>query len=140
MNLDSVILRTATRLLISLLILLSIWLFLRGHNAPGGGFIGGLVGASAMALYAIAYGVREARAALSFPPQQLIGLGLFIAVASGWLSLFFAKDFLTGLWVKFYLFGEQIKLGTPVLFDLGVYLVVVGVTLTLLFALEELEA
>ncbi len=136
---DSVILRTATRALITLLMLLSIWLFLRGHNAPGGGFIGGLVGASAFALYAIAYGVESARKALPFKPNYILGLGLFTAVLSGWFSLPFFQNFLTGLWLKFKFFGETIKLGTPILFDFGVYLVVIGVVLTLILSLEEIK-
>lgn len=135
---DSVILRTATQVLITLLLLLSIWLFLRGHNAPGGGFIGGLVGACAFALYTIAYGVNKTREVLFFKPLNLIGVGLLIAVFSGWLSLFLLDSFLTGQWFKLKLFGDTIKLGTPVLFDLGVYFVVIGVTLTMLLGLEEL--
>ncbi|MEZ4606643.1 MAG: Na+/H+ antiporter subunit B [Deinococcales bacterium] len=135
--LQSVILQTATRLLMALLLLLSIWLFIRGHNQPGGGFIGGLVGASASALYTIAYGVSEAKRALRIQPKAMIGLGLSSAVLSGLIALFSGHPFLTGEWLKLHIFGELVKLGTPMLFDLGVYLVVVGVVLMVIFALEE---
>lgn len=133
----SVILQTATRLLIALILLLSVFLMLRGHNMPGGGFIGGLVGAIAIALYTIAFGVKAARHVLRFSPQDLIGLGLILAVASGVLAAFSGVPFLSGLWTTLYLGDQQFKLGTPLLFDVGVYVVVIGITLMMLFALEE---
>lgn len=133
----SVILRTASRLLMTFLLLLSIFLLLRGHNQPGGGFIGGLVGASAFALYTIAYNVRAAREAFRLEPNTLIGIGLSLAVLSGLVAAFVGDAFLTGLWLKFDLAGTEIKLGTPLFFDIGVYFVVIGVTLTMIFALEE---
>lgn len=133
----SVILRTASRLLMTFLLLLSIFLLLRGHNEPGGGFIGGLVGASAFALYTIAYNVKAAREAFRIDPSVLVGIGLSLAVLSGLVAAFVGDAFLTGLWLKFDLAGTEIKLGTPILFDVGVYLVVIGVTLTMIFALEE---
>ena len=139
MILNSVILQTATRLLISLLLLLSVWLLLRGHNLPGGGFIGGLVGASACALYTIAYGVVKAKEALRLEPRLMIGLGLVVAVLSGFIALPFGDAFLAGEWLKFYVFGEEVKIGTPTIFDIGVYFVVIGVTLAMIFALEEIN-
>ncbi len=139
MILNSIILQTATRLLISLLLLLSIWILLRGHNLPGGGFIGGLVGASACALYTIAYGVTKAKEALRLEPRLMIGLGLVVAVLSGFIALPFGDAFLAGEWLKFYIFGEEVKIGTPTIFDIGVYFVVIGVTLAMIFALEEIN-
>jgi multicomponent Na+:H+ antiporter subunit B len=134
----SLILSTATRYMLPLLSLFSIFLLLRGHNEPGGGFVGGLVAAAAFALYAFAYNVDQARQALRVNPRLLIGLGLLIAVGSGITSLFTGKPFMTGLWYNQIIpvFG---KLGTPILFDLGVYLVVLGITLTIIFALAERE-
>lgn len=132
----SLIFSTATRYMLPLLLLFSIFLLLRGHNEPGGGFVGGLVAAAAFALYAFAFNVENARQALRVDPRVLIGVGLLIAVGSGTVSLFGSLPFMTGQW------SEQPipilgKLGTPVLFDVGVYLVVVGVTLTIIFALAE---
>ena len=134
----TVILATGTRYILPLMLLFSIFLLLRGHNDPGGGFVGGLVAASAFALYAIAYNVQDARAALRVDPRTLIGVGLLCIIISGLLALFTNQPFLTGLWLDtpVPVLG---KVGTPVLFDTGVYLGVVGVTLTIIFSLAESE-
>jgi multicomponent Na+:H+ antiporter subunit B len=134
---NSVILRTATQLLITVLLLLSVFLLLRGHDLPGGGFIGGLVAASAVALYAIANGLPAATRLLRVRPQALIGVGLALGVGAGFLALLTNEAYLTGQW-WITSFGEQeVKLSSPLVFDVGVYLVVVGVVLTMVFALEE---
>ena len=83
----SLILSTATRYLLPLLLLFSIFLLLRGHNEPGGGFAGGLVAAAAFALYTIAHNVAEAKKALYVNPHTLIATGLLVAVSSGLISL-----------------------------------------------------
>ena len=134
----SLILRTATRFLMTLLILFSIFLLLRGHNEPGGGFVGGLVAAGAFVLYAIAYDVSAARYALRINPIIFIGVGLLVAVSSGIFSLLAGDPYMTGQWGhwKVPLFGS-LDVGTPVIFDVGVYLVVLGVTLTIILALAE---
>lgn len=135
---DSVVLRTATRYLLPLLLLFSIFAMLRGHNEPGGGFVGGLVAATAFALYAISYGVAFARELLQISPRRLIGIGLLIAAASGLIGMAWGDPFMTARWDS-----REIpvvgKLGTPLLFDIGVYLVVIGVALTIIFALIEAE-
>lgn len=132
----SLILSTATRYMLPLLLLFSVFLLLRGHNDPGGGFVGGLVAAAAFSFYAFAYQVSEARRALRVEPRVLIGAGLVVAVGSAIYSLFFGKDFMTGMWSKTAIpvFGA---IGTPVIFDMGVYLVVLGVVLTIVFSLAE---
>lgn len=132
----SLILSTAARYLLPLLLLFSFFLLLRGHNSPGGGFIGGLVAAAAFALYAVANGAAEARKILSAEPRVLIGFGLSVALASGLLPLFLGLPFMTGLWLPNELPALG-KIGTPVLFDLGVYFVVIGVTLLIIFSLME---
>jgi multicomponent Na+:H+ antiporter subunit B len=128
----SLILRTATRVLMPLLLLFGIFLLLRGHNAPGGGFAGGLVVAAAYALDSFAFGSAAARRALLVDPSRLIGTGLLLALGSGLLPLLFGRKFLTSLW-----FSTEAGLGTPLLFDTGVFLVVVGVVLTMTFTLLE---
>ena len=136
----SLLLQTTTRYLMPLLLIFSIFLFWRGHNQPGGGFAGGLVAAAAFALLSIAYGAAEARRVLHVEPHVLIGIGLLTALASGVLSLLAGYPFLTGVWGSFQLPGfPPVDLGTPVLFDLGVYLLVIGITLSIIFALEETE-
>jgi multicomponent Na+:H+ antiporter subunit B len=133
----SLILQTATKLLFPLLLLFSVFLFLRGHNDPGGGFIGGLVGAAAFALFAISSGTDNARKLLRINPTFMIGLGLFFAILSGVVSIMAGTPFLTGQWAFPVVFGADLHLGSPILFDIGVYLVVVGFTLAVIFSLEE---
>lgn len=136
----SIILRLTARLLLPLLMLFSLFLFVRGHNEPGGGFAAGLVAASAWALYAIAYTPAIARRALHVDPRLFIGAGLALALLSGLPGLFGAGAFLTGVWAELNVPGVgAIDLGTPVLFDLGVYAAVFGVALTIIFALAEEE-
>jgi len=132
----SLILSTATRYLLPLLLLFSVFLLLRGHNEPGGGFVGGLVAAAAFALHAIAYGVAMTRRLLGVDPRMLMGLGLLTAVSSGLFGLALGAPFMTGFWSKGTL-PVLGKVGTPLLFDIGVYLVVIGVVLTIVFALSE---
>jgi multicomponent Na+:H+ antiporter subunit B len=134
----SLILRTAAKYLLPLLLLFSVFLLLRGHNEPGGGFVGGLVAAAAFALYALAAGVNPARRALQANPHTLIGSGLLVALASGILPLFFGREFLTMYWADLHLpFLGDLEVGTPLFFDIGVYLVVVGAVLLIIFSLAE---
>lgn len=134
----SMILRTITRFLNPLMLLFSIFLLLSGHNAPGGGFVGGLAAASAFALYAIAYGVPATRQALRVDPRVLIGWGLAAALVGSALSLFLGYPFMTGLWGNFHVPGlGLVDINTPLIFDIGVYLVVAGVTLNIVLSLLE---
>jgi len=133
----SLILQTATRLIFPILLIFSIFLFLRGHNEPGGGFIGGLVGASAFVLFAIAFGTAVTRKLLRIDPRVMVGWGLLFALISGFISMAAGDTFFTGQWIFPILFGTELHLGTPLIFDIGVYLAVVGFTLAVIFALEE---
>ena len=128
----SPILQTAARLLMPLLLLFAVFLLWRGHNQPGGGFVGGLVAAAAFSLYLIAYGVRRARRALYVRPMTLLGAGLLVALASGLPAAVRGQPFLTAQWIT-----EPLPLGTPMLFDIGVFLVVTGVVLMMIFSLAE---
>jgi multicomponent Na+:H+ antiporter subunit B len=135
---SSLILRTATRLILTLLLLFSIFLLLRGHNEPGGGFVAGLVAAGAFILYAIAYDVQSAREALHFKPHIFVAAGLLLAVLSGLGALFTGEPFMTGEWASWELNDSNtIDVGTPLLFDVGVYIVVIGVTLMIVLTLAE---
>lgn len=136
MKTQSLILTTATRYLLPLLLLFSLFLLLRGHNEPGGGFVGGLVAASAFALNAIALDVQETRLLLKVEPRVLIGVGVLISALSGAIPMLTGKPFLTALWLEQPL-PVLGKVGTPFVFDVGVYLLVLGVTLKIIFALAE---
>jgi multicomponent Na+:H+ antiporter subunit B len=122
--------------LLPLLLLFSVFLLVRGHNEPGGGFVGGLVAAAAFALYAIAFGVKPTREMLKLHPRTLLGLGLTVAVAAGLLSVLVGLPYMTGMWTSIVLPAIG-KLGSPMLFDVGVYLVVVGMVLMIVFELAE---
>lgn len=119
---DSVLLRQAVRPLAGLLVLVSLVLLWRGHNLPGGGFIGGLVAATGFILVVLTFGNYPARALMRLRPTLLVGAGLSCAVGAGLLGLMAGEPFLTGLWI----FPLGLPLGTPLLFDMGVFLTVFG--------------
>jgi multisubunit Na+/H+ antiporter MnhB subunit len=132
---NSLILSTATRVLVPVIVLVSFFIFYRGHNEPGGGFIGGLLAATAFALLEKAEGVEAARRALRFNPIVIAAVGLGCAVLSGvWGGLQYGA-FLQGVWPFYEAYG--LPFGSIFLFDLGVYLVVLGSVCGILFALED---
>lgn len=135
----SVILLAASRLLVPLLLLFSVFMLLRGHNAPGGGFIGGLIGATGFVVYAIACGTREARIALRVTPDRIAMAGLGIALFAGVMPILVGDGFFAGQWLFLGATGTEkgLPISSVLLFDIGVYLAVMGSILTLTFALEE---
>ena len=120
-----------------LLLVLSVIVLLRGHNAIGGGFVGGLTGALAFAIVGLAQGVTRARVKLRLHPLALAGGGLLLAVTSGLPGLVAYGDFLRHVWVELNVLGVHVKQGTTLLFDLGVYLAVLGTVLAFLFGLSR---
>jgi multicomponent Na+:H+ antiporter subunit B len=132
----SLILHTAARFLLPMLLLFSLFLLLRGHDEPGGGFVGGLVAAAAFAMHLIAHDAAETRRVLRADPKTLIGAGLALVSLAGIWGLFLPAPFLTAAWghTELPVVG---KLGTPLLFDIGVYFSVLGAILTILLALVE---
>jgi multicomponent Na+:H+ antiporter subunit B len=136
---NSLILKTATELLHPLLLVFSVFLLFRGHDEPGGGFTGGLVAAAAIILHSVAHGLRTARATLRIEPRALMSAGLLLAAASGLVGVAVeGAPFLTGRWYAVSLaWIGSMEVGTPLFFDVGVYLVVVGFTVTVVFALKE---
>ena len=134
---NTVIFRTMAPFLTSLMVLFSVFVLLRGHNEPGGGFTGGLVAASAFAIYGIACGANEVRRAFYFHPMAISGFGLLLAAMSGLLSVFYDVPFLTGIWTSLNVFGLEIELSTGMFFDFGVDVVVVGSITSIALALED---
>lgn len=134
---QTLIFRTAAPYISSLMLLFSIFVLLRGHNEPGGGFIGGLIGASAAAVYGIAYGVPAVRKALYFHPMAISGSGLLLAALSGVFSIFYNMPLLTGIWGSIELLGTTLDIATVITFDIGVYLVVLGSFASIALGLEE---
>lgn len=135
---DSLILQTGSRIVKPLMLLFSIFLLLRGHDEPGGGFVGGLMAAAAFCLHAIAYTAKDARQSLHMNPRTLIAWGLLFALGAGLMSLAVGLPFLTGLWAEVYIpLVGSVKLGSPLLFDVGVYLVVFGITTLMVLTIME---
>ena len=136
---NTLIFRTVAPFITALMLLFSAFILLRGHNEPGGGFIGGLIAASALAIYGIAFGVDAVRRAIRVHPLAIAGFGLLLSCLAGLISIFFAVPFMTGLWVYPVLAGVEVPLSSVMLFDLGVYFVVLGAVASIALALEERE-
>lgn len=177
----TVILATAIRVLIPVFQLFSLYILFRGHNHPGGGFIGGLVGSIAFIFYIMAYGPKQTihtyfefklhknkardyhtrarryyhllrlntsrkqrndsehywqHGIFRIEPMYIIATGLLLAATSGIFGFFINEPYMSAIWADFYLpvIGRP---GTPILFDLGVYLLVIGMVLKITFVLSE---
>ncbi len=126
---NSITFRTSAHIVTGLMVVFSLYLLLRGHNSPGGGFTAGLIATIAFALLMLAESPEYVRNRLHYPPGQFAGLGIIIALASGIAPLFLGRPFLSGLWVG--------AIGTPILFDIGVYFAVFGAVLFILLNVEE---
>ncbi len=133
------VLVTVSKLLLPIALLVSAFLFLRGHNEPGGGFIAGLVTGVALILQYIAEGGHITRARLTWDKLGFIGAGVLIAVLTGMGSWLFGYPFLTSTYtyVTLPLVGK-FELASAIFFDLGVYLAVVGTVLLILAGLGGL--
>jgi multicomponent Na+:H+ antiporter subunit B len=134
----STILTTVTRFMMPLLMMVSIFFLVRGHNAPGGGFIAGLMAASAFSLYCLAFGIEQVRAVLHLQPIAIMAIGLLVSIASGMVSFLCDAPFMTAKWVEFSIpFFGSLNIGTPMIFDVGVCLVVFGMTTSIIIGLAE---
>jgi multisubunit Na+/H+ antiporter MnhB subunit len=134
---QSVILEIAARHFLRILIIVSVLVLYIGHNMPGGGFIGGLILGSAFVIYAMAFGVEETRAVLRFNPLSFISTGLLLALGSGIVAIFSGQTFLTGQWFELFPNSKfALKLGTPLLFDVGVYFTVAGMLTLVVFSIK----
>ncbi|MBO9193526.1 Na(+)/H(+) antiporter subunit B [Rhizobium sp. 16-449-1b] len=136
---NTLIARTIAPVLTALMLLFSVFVLLRGHNEPGGGFIGGLIAASALAIFGIIKGTGAVRRAIVFHPLSIAGAGLLMSSLAGLISILFAVPFMTGLWIYPRIAGVEVPLSSVMLFDIGVYLVVVGAVTSIALSLEERE-
>ena len=127
----SPLLATGARTMIPTLLVFSIYLLVVGHDLPGGGFAGGLVGGAALLLVYLAFGDRGVKRALRIDPEVITGLGLAVAFVAGVLGLFLGDGFLEALSAsaEVPLIGT-VKVTSVLLFDIGVYLVVIGLVAT----------
>ncbi|UFU01134.1 Na(+)/H(+) antiporter subunit B [Radiobacillus kanasensis] len=135
---NDLILRTTTNLIAFILLAFSIYLFLAGHSSPGGGFVGGLMTSAAFVLMYMAYGFDTVRKIIPINFRLFIPIGLSIALLTGLGSFVFNQPFLSQTFAYFHLpvFGEK-ELATALLFDLGVYITVIGVTMTIILSIAE---
>jgi multicomponent Na+:H+ antiporter subunit B len=135
--LNTLIFRTIAPLIVVVMVVFSFFVMLRGHNEPGGGFIGGLIAASAIAIHGMAFGPAAVYKALKAHPITFAGLGVVMAALSGLLSLAYQVPFLTGLWLELHLGDTEVAISTPMVFDIGVYLVVFGTISAVALGLED---
>jgi multisubunit Na+/H+ antiporter MnhB subunit len=134
----SLILKVATRLLVGLILVFAVYLLFRGHNAPGGGFVAALVAGTGFALAAISEGPAVVRSAIRIDPERIAMCGLGLAILCGLVGWLAGRPFLTGLWwIVTTDHSKGLAIGTPLFFDIGVFLTVLGTLLTLILALEE---
>lgn len=136
---ESYIFRSVASILFFLVNIFAIYLMLRGHNFPGGGFIGGLGAAISLIMLSLAFGVEYTQRLLRIDPMRLAAGGLLLAVATSFAPVLVGQPFLRHYHLvidELPLFG-QLVLGTPLLFDFGVFLVVIGVTAKMVFVLAR---
>ena len=128
-EMTSLITQTAARYILTLMLPVSLFLLLRGHNSPGGGFIAGLVAGSAFFFYAVIHGNEKAMEKLRVRPVILCASGLFLCLLAAAAGIFADGAVLKSYWLEW--------AGTPLLFDTGVYLTVTGSFLMIVLTLIE---
>ncbi|MFB9988185.1 Na(+)/H(+) antiporter subunit B [Bacillus benzoevorans] len=140
MKINNIILETSIKVLLFIIVLYSVYIFTAGHYYPGGGFIGGLMTAGALVLLLITYDIKTVAKILPFNYRILTAIGLLFAIGTSAGSILFNVPFLTHAFthVDVPILGE-LSLHTATLFDLGVYFVVVGVTMTIIQTIGEDE-
>lgn len=138
LKINNVILQTVAKIVSFIILTLAVYLFLSGHNSPGGGFIGGLVLASALVLLFVVYDIETVKKAIPVDFKKLAAFGAFLSVGTGFGSLLFDVPFLSQSFAYFDLpfFGET-ELTTVTIFEAGVALVVVGVVVTIILSISE---
>lgn len=133
----SPILEAGVELVFHTALLFSLFLLFAGHNSPGGGFVGGLVAAAAFILRYVEGGTPAVRETLPVRPEGLLGAGLVLAITTGLVALLHdGGAFLESGWLELDLpLLGTVKAGSTLIFDTGVYLVVVGLAMSLLLSL-----
>nr|7QRU_B Chain B, Na(+)/H(+) antiporter subunit B [Alkalihalophilus pseudofirmus] len=135
---NDVLLHSVTRVVTFIILAFSVYLFFAGHNNPGGGFIGGLMTASALLLMYLGFDMKSIKKAIPFDFTKMIAFGLLLAIITGFGGLLVGDPYLTQ-YFEYYqipILGET-ELTTALPFDLGIYLVVVGIALTIILTIAE---
>ncbi|MFN7133001.1 MAG: MnhB domain-containing protein, partial [Myxococcales bacterium] len=129
---------TLTRVGKSLLLSFAVFVLLQGHHEPGGGFVAGLLVAGAFVLHVIGFGTESTRRALKLEPRTWMAVGLLLALASSAWPLLVGRPYFKSGWVEISPFERaHVALGSPFLFDVGVFMVVVGTVLGIVLSLAE---
>ena len=135
---NSIILQIASRYVRWLLLIFAVIALLRGHNYPGGGFIGGLLAGLSIVFEGFAHSPGYARDQLRISPPGFIATGLILILASFFPAVLKGENLMTGTWVSLpMIFDWELKFGTPLLFDAGIFFAVIGVTLLFFFSLRQ---
>ncbi|KAB7706958.1 Na(+)/H(+) antiporter subunit B [Bacillus aerolatus] len=140
MKTNDVILQTTSKVVFFMIVLFAIHLFFAGHYNPGGGFVGGLMTSGAIVLLLLAFDIKTVVKGFPIDYIILVGIGLLFAVGTAAGSLLFNIPFFTHAFgdVTLPVLGKT-SLHTAMLFDTGVYLVVIGVTMTIIQTIGESE-
>jgi multicomponent Na+:H+ antiporter subunit B len=137
---NSVIMQIASKYVRALLLLFAVIVLLRGHNFPGGGFIGGLLAGMSIVMKGFVYHIEDVRAGMRIKPDGYIALGLSLILVSVIPGVLQDAEYMKGVWTTISLpFSVEVKMGTPLLFDIGVFFAVIGVSTMFLFSLKRAE-
>lgn len=135
---NSVILNTVVSWVVYIVIIFALYLFWTGHNAPGGGFIAGLMTAAAITLLYVTFGSRFIQNTMRFDFKYLVGIGLSISLGCGLGGMLFGDPFLTHTFGHFSLgLWGDVELATATIFDLGVFFTVTGGCVTIITSISE---
>ncbi|MGM8364909.1 Na(+)/H(+) antiporter subunit B [Virgibacillus sp. W0181] len=138
MKTNDVILQSVTKVVVFIILTLALYLFFSGHHAPGGGFIGGLVLASAFVLLYLAFDIETIEKSIPLDFKLVAAFGAMIAVATGFGALLFGDTFLSQTFGHFdFPFFGTVELTTITLFEAGVALTVVGVVVTIIISISK---
>ena len=138
LKINDLILQTVTKVVVFIILTLATYLFFSGHDAPGGGFIGGLVLASAFVLILLAFDIETLKEELPVDFKKVGATGVFIVLASGFSSVFFGEPFLNQVFLEFTVpFFGTIKWTSATIFEIGVALTVIGVVVTIILSISE---
>ena len=138
---NSILLQITSSYLKYILFVLAFWFLLKGHNKPGGGFIAGLLVSSAFILEMLAFGISKVRNGMFLRPLNMAVVGITIALFFAVLPIFFGYPFFQGLWLPDFTlpFLGTLHVGTPLFFDLGVFMAVIGFVVSVIVDLEKAE-
>jgi len=133
----NLILEKISKLYLIVMVVFSVFILLRGHNNPGGGFIGGIITSTGFIFYGIINGSEKIKMLLKISAIELMGAGLFMGLIALSVPLISGHEPFTGMWLEFNLLSSVVHIGTPLLFDTGIYFVVTGVILSITISIMD---